>query len=385
MPAKLIYKQSPLPRPQPGQSYRPFRLLEIRHTEDPSSPLHGSLGTFNLDDGKSFTSYKALSYVCGDPDITEPMYIDGQQFDITSNCHAAICRLRELGACRVWVDSVCIQQNDTEEKSFQVSMMSQIYSKAEEVIVFLGYNKQEVQHTQKESDNFVTGLIMMKNAINGNSSARLSKPRIDGKGPRLVPGEWRRQYRALAQFFFHPWFSRVWTYRETTFSKSIRVVTNHTTVPYSLLLPTINDLIDKIEALNRDGRKHLILEKSELEQLSRARCHTAAAASLQSIERKPKLHEWMLRICFYDCSHPLDRVFAALGFQEDYIRNMVQVDYSKSVLEVYFNAAEVIMQTENSLRLIRFAGLANTSEMEWPSWLPDWQKNRKVSGETDSA
>lgn len=85
--------------------------------------------------------YEALSYVWGSPTRDRPLLCDDGTVYITSNCEAALRRLRRKTRRRVlWVDSVCINQSDDNEKSHQVRLMSQIYSKAATVLVWLENN-----------------------------------------------------------------------------------------------------------------------------------------------------------------------------------------------------------------------------------------------------
>lgn len=64
-------------------------------------------------------------------------------FAVTQNLHAALKRLRLQNQSRVlWVDAICINQDDTSEKSFQVAMMSQIYSKTTKGLLWLGEEPQ---------------------------------------------------------------------------------------------------------------------------------------------------------------------------------------------------------------------------------------------------
>ncbi|KAH9211990.1 heterokaryon incompatibility, partial [Leptodontidium sp. 2 PMI_412] len=79
--------------------------------------------------------YWALSYVWGDSTEREPLCIEGQTFMATLNLRDALKRVRNVMSAetkdlQLWVDAICINQEDTTEKSWQVSMMSRIYSSA---------------------------------------------------------------------------------------------------------------------------------------------------------------------------------------------------------------------------------------------------------------
>ena len=64
---------------------------------------------------------------------------DDHSFEITSNLHNALLQFREGGfKSFIWVDAICINQADLNERAMQVRIMRQIYGKAELVYIWLG-------------------------------------------------------------------------------------------------------------------------------------------------------------------------------------------------------------------------------------------------------
>lgn len=83
--------------------------------------------------------YHCLSYVWGDASDRVPISLNGQAFSITRNLWIALRRLRWYGQLDyLWVDAICINQDDMYEKSQQVRKMADIYSQTQEVIIWLG-------------------------------------------------------------------------------------------------------------------------------------------------------------------------------------------------------------------------------------------------------
>lgn len=83
--------------------------------------------------------YDALSYVWGLEKCPIPAFVNGIPIAITSNLDTALRYFRDKNNEKtLWVDAVCINQKDNVEKGPQVQMMGQIYSKAAEVLVWLG-------------------------------------------------------------------------------------------------------------------------------------------------------------------------------------------------------------------------------------------------------
>ena len=134
--------------------YKPLDPVEIRililEPGSTNSPICCRLITANLKDSR--LKYKALSYEWGSPDNPQKITLNGKDFSVQQNLWSALCYLRnkqrswfsrlwdpwnETNIERLWIDAICINQNDLLERGHQVSMMGSIYQKAE-VICWLG-------------------------------------------------------------------------------------------------------------------------------------------------------------------------------------------------------------------------------------------------------
>jgi Heterokaryon incompatibility protein (HET) len=88
--------------------------------------------------------YITLSYVWGDPSITQPIWIDGMIFQTTENAYQALrslCLQLLIGRNTkqlIWIDAICIDQSNSEEKSQQVQLMKRIYENAIMVVIWIG-------------------------------------------------------------------------------------------------------------------------------------------------------------------------------------------------------------------------------------------------------
>lgn len=93
--------------------------------------------------------YTAVSYVWGMGRAADFVYVNEQSFAVNTNlwsCLHYVALWKKADRpwdtwLWIWVDAVCIDQNDEQEKSRQVGMMEQIYSRAEEVIAWLGLQR----------------------------------------------------------------------------------------------------------------------------------------------------------------------------------------------------------------------------------------------------
>lgn len=116
-----------------------MRLLRLLPHQDENSRIECRLIAIPLLDRGSSYPYEALSYVWGSEDNKRPIYIGGNdELHVTANLHAALRHLRHPFVERIlWVDAVCINQADNDEKGQQVQFMAKIYAKASRVIVWL--------------------------------------------------------------------------------------------------------------------------------------------------------------------------------------------------------------------------------------------------------
>lgn len=120
-----------------------IRLLRLLPNRDRNAGIECQLLNYSLKSSQGHHQenhlYEALSYVWGDPKETLPILIGKHSFDVTINLHSALSRLRNHSLERVlWVDAICIDQNNHNEKEDQIRSMANIYGQANRVVVWLG-------------------------------------------------------------------------------------------------------------------------------------------------------------------------------------------------------------------------------------------------------
>lgn len=116
-----------------------IRLLRLMPHQDQHADIQCELFEYSLQGSDDDHLYEALSYVWGNPNVTLPISITEYRMDVTVNLHAALLRLRNRLFDRVlWIDAICINQNDQNEKISQIQFMVHIYSKALRVVAWLG-------------------------------------------------------------------------------------------------------------------------------------------------------------------------------------------------------------------------------------------------------
>ena len=176
--------------PLPAGSIRLLRLLPCR---DEDSRIECTLSPYQLLDSETTHPFEAISYVWGSQDNLQRILVNGFECEVGKNLHAVLFRLRDRFIERfIWVDAICINQEDATEKGYQVQSMAKIYAKASRVLVWLG-------------------------AATANSEQALDH--IRGAGRQLVATEAstrateegaRASEQAVFSLLERPWFQRIW-------------------------------------------------------------------------------------------------------------------------------------------------------------------------------
>ncbi|KAI1748690.1 heterokaryon incompatibility protein-domain-containing protein [Xylaria castorea] len=113
-----------------------IRILSLAASETFTDPIHVSLSIASL--GNQPT-YEALSYCWGDASDKRLIFCDSRPFPVGQNLEEALRHLRQSEGARVlWIDAICINQNDLAERASQVKLMHHIYQTASRVLVWLG-------------------------------------------------------------------------------------------------------------------------------------------------------------------------------------------------------------------------------------------------------
>ncbi|KAH6614249.1 heterokaryon incompatibility protein-domain-containing protein, partial [Boeremia exigua] len=167
-----------------GYSIRLLRLCKADFGNVQCELIHAYL------DDKNIMEYEALSYTWGGSYKAHDVEVDGGMMAVTQNLSLALRSLRKSNEDRIlWVDAICIDQENDEEKGHQVSQMGSIFAKAAQVLIWLGPATPE------------TNLVFRE----------ISK---------LTPD----QKEGLNDLLSRPWFERVWIIQEVANAKRARVV-----------------------------------------------------------------------------------------------------------------------------------------------------------------
>jgi hypothetical protein len=174
------YMYSPLP-----SGSNSIRLLRLLPNKDDTANIQCEIFEYSLQNAPGTHLYEALSYVWGNPDKKLPIFIHKDSIEVTVNLHAALLRLRNHSIERIlWVDAICIDQHNEEEKEHQIQFMARIYSQANRVVVWLGDSADD-------------------------SDLALEEIRVARDKDFIYSNNERTQQAVLA-LLQRPWFQRIW-------------------------------------------------------------------------------------------------------------------------------------------------------------------------------
>ena len=134
-------------------SDRQIRLLTLWPGRD-FEQVVAHLEAVSLDTAPSF---EALSYCWGDPSMDYAITLSGAKTEVTRNLKVALLYLRHPNTPRtLWVDAICINQGDKQEKERQVNMMRDIYRRSRQTVVWLGEEADESSKAFAMCDRLLT-------------------------------------------------------------------------------------------------------------------------------------------------------------------------------------------------------------------------------------
>lgn len=118
-----------------------IRIVALQPSLDPTAAIECKILVAKLRD---HPEYEALSYMWGSSSCPRAINIRGEEYKVTYNLWLALKRLRYAEEDRVlWVDAICINQEDTRKRNHEVGLMSSIYEQAKRVAVWLGPETEE--------------------------------------------------------------------------------------------------------------------------------------------------------------------------------------------------------------------------------------------------
>ncbi|KAB5536195.1 heterokaryon incompatibility protein-domain-containing protein [Coniochaeta sp. 2T2.1] len=383
--------------------YRPLsttqheiRLLHLHPSPTFSSPLICTLTHTSLSPSSSTspTPYEALTYFWGeDKSDVRPIILNDQPLTITANLDLALRHLRLPSTPRVlWVDALCINQSDVAERSHQVSLMRDVYSRCVRDVAWLGPLSDDREEFIPEYLSGGKGEPRVKYVDHvGEGMELIKRMRYrDLADPSLAgnPGEEKmskgeehheleyRQVDSLRAVFERPkvW-SRVWVMQELSCARNVTLVyANH-----ELDWGVVSGFLGEQEYADAF---HMSESHGSTRPVTRGVMSAVLAVEHQrGIVREgvgASLLDVLARFKNVFSTDPRDRVYGLLGLVTE--RHGIRVDYRKASTDVFGEVAVYLVNSLGNLDIICQNPWAKDGGTEGlASWVPDFA-DREYSG-----
>lgn len=399
-----------------------IRLLKVASEREGYGTPHVSIITVDLADNPVFC---ALSYTWGNPhangvDFTEhfdavnseygisekrPVLCDGKVLRIQRNLldvlsefldafggneqgslHSQGTELTESSSCvlaegelGIWVDAICINQEDMEERAQQVMIMDKIYSKAARTIIWLG---RADEYTPAAVDTIARVAAYPKESFVKSevNPFRRQDPEIYASS-NLEYISWL-DWCSLAALLKRQWFSRLWIVQETILSRQLVLLCGKYGISWSDLVKAARNIEARCQTLGwspstmflRFDEVAVPLEHNVVRLADwRDHHHKAATTSAPGDASRFTLENLVYDTWIFNSGDPRDKIYAILGLVEPEVRAAWTIDYESSPEEVYAHTTRRIIEQSQSLAILSCVQDASKRNIEtYPSWIPDY-------------
>ncbi|KAF7155358.1 hypothetical protein CNMCM5623_007429 [Aspergillus felis] len=372
---------------------------------------------------------EALSYVWGSERAPVPLYCGNGQLSITLNLNIALRQLRLPHAHRrLWVDAVCINQDDLRERERQVGYMRLVYKHAVAVIAWLGPGMPETKEAfdfarrlselQKDMNQTATG------ASDGRAFYSMKKEADVILLESLIAEPWATD--ALARLFAEQYFQRVWCIQEVIASQRCIAKCGQHEMDFFDLISLMNCVCNfRGVTMDARGLGYPDGTVSFWNTFVLARRKILVSTKQPYVEGSiGRMFNLLAGIRNFKCTDPRDRIFALLGISDEGLQPVLALtqvegahnsralslfqrgaiwlsekvnslgsdinflrpaalrpNYSKPVQEVYrdFTRFSVRQQPRKLDILSLVQHTTHPFQDNWPSWVPKLHEERSVS------
>lgn len=386
----LTYKYKPLSSPD---STRVLVLLPAQKTADELRCDMDEVCLSGMEDEKH--GYTALSYVWGAHEASHIIWFGTLLLRIRPNLDSALRNLRRRDrSIRLWVDAVCINQNDLLERNHQVQQMRDIFSAASETIIYLG--PQDGGNTGHSAWNFLerhsSWALDENRNIDHNTAARLNEHLIYFRGD-LKDVE--------LDVLSRSWFRRLWVFQEAVVSRSLSVQCGNRRISWDdfcEILLLSSRLHDRYGFSFEDNHKLDIVRDINISRREYLRHH--------GLERF--LPPWQLpetfgpsqgvmdilamlsRARYLEASDARDKIYGLVGISTGINTDEPRfaIDYRLNYRDLYIRFARNYIEATKSYDIFSYIDAATESLMNFqssqsvplfPSWVPNWHYQRYLS------
>lgn len=354
------------------QYQQKIRLLQI----DRCVPLMGLKAELvEVDDNLlGTTNYNAISYVWGIGERDRVIVLNGRPFLVTTNVYNIIYRSSSyFGKRVVWIDTICIDQNDIEEKKSQIQKMRSIYDQANTVQIFLADSP-----NARLAVHFMNHLLMHY----GSPKEVFSGVMIAMHLRKDMDKQLRRRIDALLELLANSWFERTWVVQEFVVAREVMVHYGTWIFDWEKLklLAEIledEDVPEAAQCLMSCGER----PGSQLKTYIKRPVLLDRWKSKLLLQRQGKLSEVLPSFLGCKAGHWQDKIIALIGFTDSAEKLSNLIDYELPKDSILLTLAHHLLEERDLLETLPFAGLSAlpTYPTNLPTWVVDWTVTRRFA------
>ncbi|OTB03860.1 hypothetical protein M426DRAFT_23382 [Hypoxylon sp. CI-4A] len=332
-----------------------IRLLELSPAPEHSSPIECALRLVKLGDNPNF---EALSYTWGGKGAGQHIFLNGLEFPVFENLEAVLRRLRYPNKPRtVWIDALCINQDDLEERASQVKLMRAVYETAVGVVIWLGEPSAgaELGLNRLTASNLATRSTRNREAhwavereLFGNAGETTAEV-----GSWFSPSAERMRTELerdeIRELLCRPWWSRVWIMQEAVVARKLKILCGSWEFDWANLEAEtkVENISTKQAALTRVMHPELLsFADSTFDDITQMRRNWA---QMNTEGGGNNLYELLYKLRRLLCTDPRDRIFAFIGLLPPGAGSILDPIYSRTVEDVYTRFSRACMMKRKTL------------------------------------
>ncbi|KAF7507382.1 hypothetical protein GJ744_010699 [Endocarpon pusillum] len=353
-----IYDDLPLPSTE-----QTIRLLRLEPAEKRRVPLTGELFVVSLETNPE---YAAVSYCWGSPTSTCPVTCNGFSLAVSKNLGLALSSIRSLSSFPLWIDQICINQDDLRERSAQVAFMRRIYSQAIETFAYLGEPDSDITNEACEVIKKISIPVLHMSHYQSDESdlttllrASVATVKLAVQHPYLTKRAYDKDVRsALSRLIESTYFSRKWIIQEVVVSRPTFCLVGIHRFKWD---PFISAILKQRGSAKFQTEAKIAIKLWWL-------CHLVIDFGHK---RRSPLLTLLYYSPYFQAADPRDYVFALLGIASD-SDDFPKPNYETAVEQVYHKISSCFIQQGKGYLMLHLVGMRPTNN-GLPSWVVDWR------------
>jgi hypothetical protein len=314
------------------------------------------------------TQFAAISYVWGCSTKDQSVICEGHIMMITSNLAKVLRRVRlpDRPLC-LWADSICINQEDMEEKGHQVAIMGKLYQAAERTLIYIG-----------SDDDFqapdVCSLLDEVNVMIQETSRSIdmswdSFPYPEEDEQFLTDTRWHSFYVFLSQ----NWFDRGWVVQEAALSRNCQIIWGQSSFIWDMFMQAYIWISRRASAVYQSEPFGDVQINAHMDAYLESHTDFARAFYDESSWGSPSILRTLNCAKELDVSDPRDRIYAFTALPQNPGQHVApHPNYQNSYLETYRAFAEQYIQVSKTTELLDYVSHDGHLHPNIPSWVPRW-------------